>query len=51
MKAQEAHNQLKKEAFEKAKVEYEAKQKQDNVKNLFAQGPQRAKDLGSKGAK
>ena len=39
MKAQEAHNDLKKEAFEKAKIAYEALQKEDTVKNLFNQGP------------
>jgi len=51
MKALETHNQLKKEAFEKAKVAFEAQQKEDGVKNLFANtGPQRAKGFGSKGA-
>jgi hypothetical protein len=51
MKALESHNQLKKEAYEKAKVAFEAQQKEDGVKNLFANtGPQRAKGFGSKGA-
>lgn len=42
---------MKKQAYEKAKLAFETQQKDNGVANLFATGPQRAKDLGSKGGK